>query len=259
MERKRGQPILPSHRSYFLASRVVLVAAGEIVIEDSAQTPRRFTAGLDSVMIWPAGHESAELSGSSGTCELIDLELDPGTLARLAPEERISESQLTPRHGIRDQQLTALIRAMAWEVEAGCPTGSRYGEALSLALAAYLRHYSTGAGTAQPPRGGLSREQLPRVLDYIRSNLGQDLSLAGLAAVARLSPRHFARAFRTTLGVSPHQYVLSERIREARRLLELPSSIVQVALQLGFANQSHFTESFHRATGVTPRRYQEVR
>jgi AraC family transcriptional regulator len=258
MERKRGQPILPSHRSYFLASRVVLVAAGEIVIEDSAQTPRRFTAGLDSVMIWPAGHESAELSGS-GTCELIDLELDFGTLARLAPEERISETHLTPRQGIRDQQLTALLRAMAWEVEAGCPTGSRYGEALSLALAAYLQHYSTGAGTAQPPRGGLSREQLRRVLDYIRSNLGQDLSLVGLAEVAQLSSRHFARAFRTTLGISPHQYVLSERIREARRLLELPSSIVQVALQLGFANQSHFTESFHRATGVSPGRYREVR
>jgi AraC family transcriptional regulator len=258
MERKLGSPVFPSHQSYFLAPRVVLVAAGEVAIDDSAQTPRRFTAGLDSVMIWPAGHES-ELSGCSGTCELIDLELDLGTLARLAPEERIRESQLTPRHGIRDQQLTALIRAMAWEVEAGCPTGSHYGEALSLAFAAYLRHYSTGAGTAQPPRGGLSRSQLRPVLDYIRSNLGRDLSLVALAEVVHLSPRHFARAFRTSLGSSPHRYVLGERIREARRWLERRRPISEVALELGFASQSHFTECFHRVTGVTPRQYQAAR
>jgi AraC family transcriptional regulator len=210
------------------------------------------------VIIWPAGHESAQLS-ASGTCELIDLELDVGTLARLAPEERITGARLTPRQGIRDQQLTVLLHAMAREVEAGCPTGSLYGEALSSSLAAYLQHFSTGAGLAQPPRGGLSRQQLRRVLDCIRSNLGRDLSLVSLAEVAHLSARHFARAFRASLRLSPHQYVLAERIREARRRLEGHSPIVEIALELGFASQSHFTECFRRATGVTPKQYQAVR
>jgi len=258
LERKRARRVYPSHRSYWPTSRVVLVTAGEIRIEDSAQTPPRFTAGLDCVLIRPAGYESASLS-SSGDGEAIDLELDAGTLARLAPEERLGEVQLTLRQGIRDSQLSGLLRAMAREVESDCPTGSLYGEALSLALAIYLsRWHSSGVASSKPIRGGLSRPQLTRVLEYIRSNLGCDLSLAGLAEVAQLSPRHFARAFRTSLGVSPHQYLLSLRIREARRLLGLRSSIVEVALQLGFASQSHFTDCFHRVTGVTPKRYQEV-
>jgi AraC family transcriptional regulator len=250
--------MFPSHHSYLPASRVLLLTAGDITIEDSAQTPRRFTAGLDSVIIWPAGHESPQMA-ASGTCELIDLELDFGTLARLAPEERIGEARLTPRQGIRDHQLRVLLHAMAREIEAGCPTGSLYGEALSLALAAYLQRFSTGAGLARPPRGRLSRQRLRRVLDYIRSNLGRDLSLVGLAEVAHLSARHFARAFKASLGVSPHQYVLAERIREARRRLEGHSPIVEVARELGFATQSHFTQCFHRATGVTPKQYQAVR
>jgi AraC family transcriptional regulator len=258
LERKHGRRIFPSHRSYWPTSRVVLVTAGEIRVEDSAQTPRRFTTGLDSVTIWPAGHESASLS-YSGDGEAIDLELDAGTLARLAPDERLGEVQLTLRQGIRDPQLSGLLRAMAREVEGGCSTGSLYGEALSLALAVYLsRWHSSGVASSKPIRGGLSRHQLTRVLEYIRSNLGCDLSLAGLAEVAQLSSWHFGRAFRTSLGVSPHQFVLAERIREARRLLERRSPIVEVALQLGFASQSHFTDCFHRATGVTPKHYQEV-
>jgi AraC family transcriptional regulator len=239
-------------------SRVVLVAAGELSIEDSAQTPRRFTAGLNSVIIWPAGHESAALS-ASGNCELIDVEMDLGTLARLAPDERLGEVQVTPRQGIHDPQLTAFLHAMASEVEAGCPTGNLYHDALSLALATYLsRRYSTAATWAKPPRGGLSRLQLTRVLDYIHSNLGRDLGLDNLAHVACLSPRHFIRAFRTSLGVNPHRYVLTERVREAKRLLAGPSAIVEVALELGFASQSHFTDVFRRMTGTTPKRYRQA-
>jgi len=258
LERKRGRRRYPSHVTYWPVSRVVLVAAGQISIEDSAQTPRRFTAGLDSVTIWPAGHESAALS-ASGRCELIDVEIDLGTLARLAPDERLGHVQVTPRQSVHDPQLTAFVRAMASEVEAGCPTGSLYHDALSLALATYLsRRYSTAAAWATPPRGGLSRLQLRRVMDYIRSNLGRDLSLDNLAIVACLSPRHFVRAFRTSLGVNPHQYVLAERVREAKRLLAGPSAIVEVALKLGFASQSHFTDVFRRMTGMTPKRYRQA-
>ena len=73
-----------------------------------------------------------------------------------------------------------------------------------------------------------------------------------------LSSSHFARAFRTSVGISPHQYVIGQRIGEARRLLAARRlSVAEVALALGFADQSHFAEAFRKATGTTPGRYRQ--
>jgi AraC family transcriptional regulator len=112
----------------------------------------------------------------------------------------------------------------------------------------------------RPLKGGLPRPQLQRVLDYIEARLGSDLSLTELAGVAELSPDHFSRAFRNSVGFTPHQYVIRERISAAKRLLAARRTpIAEVALALGFASQSHFTELFHRAVGTTPKRYQQER
>jgi AraC family transcriptional regulator len=163
--------------------------------------------------------------------------------------------------GIQDPQLAALVCGMEAEIEAGCPAGRLYGESLSLALAAYVSgRYSTALLNARPPKGGLSRRQLERVLDYVHANLGSDLSLTELAAVARLSPQYSTDAFRNSVGVTPHQYVMRERVGEAKCLLAKGRmSVAEVALTVGFASQSHFTDLFRRAVGTTPKRYQQDR
>jgi AraC family transcriptional regulator len=104
----------------------------------------------------------------------------------------------------------------------------------------------------------LSRIQLNRTREYIEQNLGNELSLTELAAVAGLSPRHFALAFRQSTGTSPHKYVLTKRVAESTRLLATRQwSLAEIALTLGFASQSHFTEIFRKTLGTTPRRYQQ--
>jgi len=243
-------------------TRVVLVATGRVSIEDRALPGDvHFIAGPGSVTVWPGGHESRSLSWS-GACQVVDVEIDVSTLGRLAQcDDRLARMAVAPQPGIQDPQAAALVHGMVAEVEAGCPAGRLYGESLSLALAAYVfGRYSTALTESGPLKGVLSKRQLERVLDYVRANLGSDLSLTQLAAVAQLSARQFCSVFRHSLGVTPHQYLIRERVSEAKKLLAARRmSIGEVALTVGFANQSHFTEVFHRATGTTPRGYQQGR
>lgn len=101
--------------------------------------------------------------------------------------------------------------------------------------------------------------ELQCVLAYIHNNLDRDLRLEVLAGLANLSPHHFCRAFHLALGVSPHQYVMRARVDKARQLLESgQESIVDIALDLGFSHQSHFTCVFRRLMGITPKKYQRT-
>jgi AraC family transcriptional regulator len=103
----------------------------------------------------------------------------------------------------------------------------------------------------------LSKHKLRAVIEYIHEHLDADLSLDHLAAVAHVSPYHFARLFKNSTGLPPHQYVIACRIERAKELLRqrdrLP--IAEVATEVGFAHQSHFTRHFKRLVGVTPRRF----
>lgn len=106
----------------------------------------------------------------------------------------------------------------------------------------------------------LTGRSLARVLDFIDDRLADDLSLAELAAVEGLSPMHFARQFRGAVGLSPHQYVLRCRIARAQALLSLTRHrLSDIALAVGFSNQSHMTALFSRNLGVTPLRYRQQR
>jgi AraC family transcriptional regulator len=120
-----------------------------------------------------------------------------------------------------------------------------------------LRRRTTGQ--AMPTRTDkLSPHSVRRALDYIHSHLGEDLSLHEIAAVARYSPFHFARAFKTATGLSPHCYVMQERIEQVkRRLRGSDDSICQICMECGFVDQSHCTRLFRRETGMTPRLYRQ--
>jgi AraC family transcriptional regulator len=105
-------------------------------------------------------------------------------------------------------------------------------------------------------RGGLAPQQLRRVQDFLQDHLTQDVSLSDAAAVAGLSTSYFARAFRESTGVPPHQWMIRQRVEQAKGLLELSAlPLAEVALRSGFADQSHFTSAFRRATGTTPRQW----
>jgi AraC family transcriptional regulator len=109
-----------------------------------------------------------------------------------------------------------------------------------------------------PPRAPTPAQirRVVRVLRHVDEHPADDCSLETLAAIAGLSTFHFARVFRVLSGQTPRQYVIAARLRAAARALSSTRRpVIEVALDAGFADLSHFTTSFRRAFGVSPRRY----
>jgi AraC family transcriptional regulator len=96
-------------------------------------------------------------------------------------------------------------------------------------------------------------------MDYIQVNLCNEMSLRDMASVAELSESQLVRAFRASTGFTPIAYLADLRLKETRRLLVSTNlSLSEIALRLGFADQSHFTRRFRVATGMTPSRYRRM-
>src|SRR6185295_19614859 len=106
------------------------------------------------------------------------------------------------------------------ELSEGGIGGRLYGESLGAALAVHiLRHYGTSPRAPAIHKGGLASRPLKRVIEYINEHLQDELSLVELSRIAKLSPHHFATAFKVSTGISPHRYVIERRINRARDLL----------------------------------------
>jgi AraC-like DNA-binding protein len=157
--------------------------------------------------------------------------------------------------GIEDARVSTLMELVRAEIEAGGPTGGAYGEALSLALASRVASLCASMPGGQRRAATLSSKQLARVTEHIGKNLAQELTIDRLAALVNMSPFHFARCFKQAAGMTPHHFVTRERILRARAMLVSgKQSIGEIAMELGFASQSHFADVYRRITGSTPRR-----
>jgi AraC family transcriptional regulator len=239
---------------------LALCTAGRAEIQIRASgAEHRLVSVPGRLFVLGRGYELESVSWS-GTCELLCAEVCPSRLGPLiGAADNLAEVALAPQFAISEPQLAGLMLNMRAEIEAGCPAGRFYGESLSLAMAAYLsgRYSATGQKTNKL-RSTLSALQLQRVRDYIHAHLSSDLGLTALAGEVQLSPYHFAHLFKNTVGMPPHHYVICERVNESQKLLATRRmSVIEVAMTLGFASQSHFTEVFRKATGTTPKHYQQ--
>ena len=163
------------------------------------------------------------------------------------------------QHAISDPQVLRLLANMHEEVQSGCPGGKTYSEALSLALASYLLARCAKAVHVERSAITFSHAQAARLQDFIQANRTRDIALSELADLVGLSAHYFSFLFKNTFRVAPHHYLLRERIHEGQKLLVSGRlSICEVALALGFSDQSHFTHVFRKVTGITPRRYQRI-
>ncbi|GHO45716.1 AraC family transcriptional regulator [Ktedonospora formicarum] len=199
---------------------------------------------------------------SSVPARTFHLHLSRDLLARTAEEVADFDPthlSLVRRTGFHDPLLNQIALTLWRELEHPSPAGKLYAQSAAQLLAVHLlRHYSSEGKTFKEPSQRLTHQQMRRVIDFAQDHLSQDLSLEALAKQAGFSAYHFARLFRQTTGESPHQFVLRQRIERAQGLLkERDLPLAHVALESGFANQSHLNQVFKRYLGLTPRAYRQ--
>jgi AraC family transcriptional regulator len=208
-----------------------------------------------SISLVPAG--SPALWRWSGRKDTLNIYLEPGLLERVAAEAfDLDPRRLTvpPLDGLDLPQLRAAMLAVDAELKSGAG-GPLAAESLANVLGVHLiRHVLAPRQPLRGRDGRLPQGRLRAVVEYIEESLDASPTLEQIAAVARLSPYHFARQFKAATGLPPHQYVLARRVERAKQLLQTGGdlSLAEVAAYAGFSDQSQFSRHFKRLVGVTP-------
>jgi AraC family transcriptional regulator len=207
----------------------------------------------DYFVLVPVGAE-ATLSAHSAQ-EILLLLVGPEFLERLGVvAEGFPLASLRGRVLV-DPVVTGLVEQLA-------ASGSARSAALNASIVSTLvltlvRMAETRARDAH--RGGLTLRQLGALREHVEQRLDQPLKNADLAAVAGLSPFHFARAFKTSMGAPPAEWVRLRRLTVAQRLLSDPGqSITDVAAAVGYESPSRFARAFREVTGLSPSRFRRA-
>ena len=222
---------------------------------------RDFTFYKDEIIVTPAGVRSGWRW--FGTSDVIVVTLEPKRVEKFAQVELgmlLDPQQLADLPQFTDPDLCAAGVMLRDALKNDDMTSGVMFEAMSrVLLVKLLQRY----GQRRPEEVALSARftsaHYNRVLAYIRANLDKTITLDELASEVGMSPSHFGRVFKETVGETPMQYVLSYRVEQATRMLEdhaLP--LGEIAFACGFADQAHFSRSFKRVTGATPRNYRAV-
>src|ERR1700716_1060571 len=227
---------------------------GETFVEGLPRsTLRDFTHKLTFV---PAGHDIRGWHRPRALPRSTWFYIDPrGPLAD--PALRFDEIEFKPRLFFYDRDLLETALKLKSLVENPGSMQRQYAEALGIVLTHELvRINGDTAPRGTVSRGGLACWQQKRVAAYIEEHVADDITLATLAELARLSPYHFSRSFKRSFGMPPHKYHATRRIQRAKQLLaNRELSVTAIALDVGFSETSTFTAAFHRLTGQTPSSY----
>ncbi len=173
----------------------------------------------------------------------------------LNPMLRFDEIEFKPRLFFFDADLWSTALKLKEQIDTGDASSGLYAEALGAVLCHELVRLN-GVSIEAPRRGGLAAWQRKRVAEYVEAHLDARISVAEFAALVRLSPFHFARAFKQTFGMPPHRYHVTRRIEAAKVLLEnTETPITEIALDLGLADTSALSAGFRRVTGMSPNEY----
>lgn len=193
-----------------------------------------------------------------GGFDFLLVELSRAFIERINDEKGGTRvSSLTPRAGQPDPVLGHLSQVLANVVANPAQTSSLFVEHLNLALGTHLlAQYGAGATSGWAASGGarvLSRKLEARAKDMLLASLREDASIADIAEACNLSRSYFIKAFRQTVGTTPHRWLLEQRVQKAQALLRTPGrSITDIALLCGFADQAHMTRVFTSVVGVAP-------
>lgn len=227
---------------------------GESYVDGALRSKRRDVA--KKLTFIPAGREYHEWHDSHTPVSVTFLYFDAAAF-QTESGQRLADPPLAPRLFFEDATIWSTMAKLRQVIDAPHHANRLYVDALGVVLLhelVQLERRSPRAGA--PVRGGLAAWQQRVVSDYIEEHLSEQIPLAMLAQLARLSPFHFCRSFKRSFGVSPHRYHTSRRVERAKILLaERKHSVTEVSLTVGFGETSSFTAMFRKFTGQTPSGY----
>jgi AraC family transcriptional regulator len=191
--------------------------------------------------------------------ECLHMALSPDLLNRVAADSCLSSNiELDYRVMFSDPTILHIGHLLKNEIHSGGLAGSLYTESLANILAVHLLRKYSGLEKSHLNDGSLDTFKLNQIKEFIESQLAEGPTLADMAAVVQMSPFHFARAFKSATGQPPHRYLTTRRMERAKILLAVTRlPVAEVAHRVGFANQSHFTAQFRKATGFSPKGYRD--
>jgi len=232
---------------------------------------RRVQKGESSRLIPPGG--MFMMPGSmdfsvrvAGTLKSLHLYLRRGLIEEVAGDLVAGDPAhvaILARFGDADPLIERLMLGVRDVLHDDDRSATVYVDYLARAIVARLIRRHSSASSARNPINASSQKgsrQISKAIDFMEANLERSLDLPTIAEATGLSPSHFARQFRTTVGRAPHQYLIQIRIDRAKRLLgETDRGIAEIAFACGFANQEHLTRLFKRSCGLTPAAYRKGR
>jgi AraC family transcriptional regulator len=241
-------PALPRH--------VLVVNLSPPALIQERRAGRQGHLGTGNLVILPAGAPTTWHLEREGEVRHLHLYLSPTLIQEIATAAGLNPDaiEFVETLGVVDPQIETMALSLLSELRSEGLGGRLYVESLATILGIHLlRQHSSVKRPSLPRAGGLDRTTLRRVSTYIDEHLAEDLALSELAAVAYLSPYHFARLFKASTGFAPHQYVIGRRIERAKLLLATTTwSLTAIAHAVGFAHESHLALHFKRLTGLRP-------
>ena len=219
---------------------------------------QEYDGPLDRGASWIAPANVSCFWSWASTDEALMFVLDPNLLYRVAEEHchQVPNSiDLLPVVITIDPQIQAIGSLFVQEMKQGGLGGELYRESLAnLLLVHLIRQYCTTPLTLEDYTGVLPRHKLQCAIAYIHDRLSEPISIADIAQQLHLSQYYFCRLFKQSTGLSPYQYLIQQRVERAKQiLLQGNMSIAEVAIAVGFSDQSQLTHHFKRRLGITPK------
>ena len=262
LQRYRHPPSLidtPPLRDHAL----VVNLSGPTLIEERRDGCRdRRWADSGQISLTPAGQSVTRVL--NGRPEVLVIHLAATLLGEVAEAVYGTDpalASLLPRLASFDRNIEALGRLLLAEAEAGDPGSCLVADMLARAITVRLLRDHSNLSARRPQRpAAMPDGRLRRVIEHMHAHMEETLTLARLAGIAGLSQSQFARAFREATGQSPHHHLISLRVTRARHLLQHSGlSVIEIGLQCGFEQPSHFATMFRKVTGMAPRAWRSAR